>query len=482
MICDEQRSLAMAGVFGGLHSGVTEETRNIFIESAYFDPATIRRTSMHHGLRTDAATHFEKGVDMANLEPAMMRAAQLMLKTSGGSLDGGIVDEFPAMPDTHAFEVGYDYINLLSGKRYQPEAIKSILTSLGFSLSGETETGIVVAVPSSKHDVRQPADVVEEIMRIDGLDQIAIPERLNISLMPAKPTDRALREQIAQNLSGLGFSEIVTNSITNSRYYPDDPSLVRMLNSLSSELDVMRPSMLETGLEVVAYNLARRNMNLCLYDHGHVYALGENGFLQSAKLALFATGEARSAGVHAAAIKADGYFLKSTAQNLLKAAGIRNAALSYDEGSIAWKWKNRELCTITEVPAGKLQAFDIRERVWYGLIDWALWAEAMGGASITYAEVPRFPAVQRDLALVLDKTVTYAQVQRATDKLKLASLQSYGLFDVFESEKLGADKKSLALTYTFQLKDRTLTDADTEALMRQLTDAYTKELGAQIRK
>jgi phenylalanyl-tRNA synthetase beta chain len=482
MICDEQRSLAMAGVFGGLHSGVTAETTEIFLESAYFDPATVRRTSLHHGLRTDAAAHFEKGVDIANLEPAMMRAAQLMIEVAGGRFAGRVVDEYPLVPNTHSFDVSYDYINRLSGKAYLPDTVRHILASLGFLLSGENEAGFRVTVPSSKHDVRQPADVVEEIMRIDGLDEIAIPERLNISLIPTKPTDRALRERIAQDLAGLGFSEMVTNSITNSKYYPDDTTLVRMLNSLSSELDVMRPSMLETGLEVMAYNLARRNMNLALFEHGHVYAVGENGFLQSPKLALFASGEARSAGVKAAAVKADGYFLKSVVQNLLKAAGIRNAALGYDERSVSWKWKNRELCTIMEVPAAKLQAFEIRERVWYALIDWALWTEAMRGGAITYTEVPRFPAVQRDLALVLDKAVTYAQVQRATDKLKLPGLQSYGLFDVFESEKLGTDKKSLALSYTFQLTDRTLTDAETEALMQQLTNAYTRELGAQIRK
>jgi len=482
MICDEGGSLAMAGVFGGLHSGVSETTANIFIESAYFNPATIRRTSLHHGLRTDAATHFEKGVDMANLEPAMMRAARLMLETAGGKVNAGIADEYPLVPEMIAFPVTYAYINSLSGKTYAPDAARGILRSLGFALHDETETGFTVQVPASKHDVRQPADVVEEVMRIDGLDEIAIPGRLNIALMPGKPADRVARERIAQSLCGMGFSEIVTNSITNSKYYPDDTSLVRMLNSLSSELDVMRPSMLETGLEVISYNLARRNMNLMLFEHGHVYAKGDAGYIQSPKLALFGTGVAVSGSVQNGAVKADGYFLKSALQSLLKKAGIRNAVLSYDESAVSWKWKNRELCTITEIPAKKLLAFEIKERVWYALIDWALWTEAMSQASITYSEVPRFPAVQRDLALVLDKAVTFAQVQRATDKLKLPALQSYGLFDVFESEKLGTDKKSLALSYTFQLTDRTLTDAETEALMQQLTTTYTKELGAQIRK
>ncbi len=478
MICDEGGPVAMAGVFGGLHCGVSESTRDIFIESAYFNPATIRRASLHHGLRTDAASHFEKGVDAANLVPAIMRAAELMMQVGGGHIIGEVVDVYQKIIGEHSFPVRYEFINRLAGKFYEPLATLKLLQSLGFSLSDENEVGFTVKVPSSKHDVRQPADVVEEIMRIDGLDNIPIPQRLNISLLPEIPGDRKLRNKIADSLSGAGFSEMVTNSITNGKYYGDEVPMVHMLNSLSSELDIMRPSMLESGLEVVSYNLARRNMDLLLFEHGFTYSAD---YSQQPRLALFATGLAQHAGVKSSAVKADGYFLKSAVRNLLKASGIKNTALGYDETGVLWKWKNKALCSITEVSPQKRQAFEIKERVWYADIDWALWAEAMRSTKIDYAEVPRFPAVQRDLALVLDKGVTYAQVQKTTDKLKLQPLQFYDLFDVFESDKLGADKKSLALSFTFQLGDRTLTDAETEALMAQLTSAYTKELGAQIR-
>ncbi len=478
MICDEGGPVAMAGVFGGLHSGVSESTTDIFIESAYFNPATIRRASLHHGLRTDAATHFEKGVDAASLVPAMMRAAELMVEVGGGQIVGEVVDVYPKIISEHSFPVRYDFINRLAGKDYPPLAARNLLQSLGFSLSNENDSGFTVKVPSSKHDVRQPADVVEEIMRIDGLDNIPIPQRLNISLLPEIQSDRKLRNKIADCLSGMGFSEMVTNSITNSKYYEEGAPMVHMLNSLSSELDVMRPSMLESGLDVVSYNLARRNMDLLLFEHGFTY---KADFSQQPKLTLFATGIAQQASVKSGAVKADGYFLKSVIQNLLKTSGIRNAVLNYDESGIRWKWKNKALCAITEVVQEKRQVFDIKQRTWYAEMDWTLWTEAMRSVSINYTEVPRFPAVQRDLALVLDKSVTYAQVQKATDKLKLQPLQSYGLFDVFESEKLGADKKSLALSFTFQLADRTLTDTETEAMMLQLTSAYTNELGAQIR-
>ncbi len=478
MICDSIGPLALAGVFGGLESGVTDVTKNVFIESAFFNPAAIRRTSLYYGLRTEAAAHFEKGVDIRGLLPAALRAAQMILNLAGGKMIGDAVVAKGYDSTSAPIDITYEFIKKLSGKQYQNSVITDILENLGFDILYEDKTSLRLAVPSFKHDVRQPADVVEEIMRIDGLDNIPIPQRLNISLLPEIPSDRKLRNKIADSLSGMGFSEIVTNSITNSKYYGDAVPLVRMLNSLSSELDVMRPSLLESGLEAVSYNLARRNMDLLLFEHGFTY---NADYSQQPKLALFATGIAQQASVKSSAIKADGYFLKSVVQNLLKASGIKNVALSYEESAVLWKWKNKALCSISEVPAKKRQTFDIKERVWYAEIDWALWTEAMGSVKIDYTEVPRFPAVQRDLALVLDKSVTYAQVQKATDKLKLQPLQSYGLFDVFESDKLGADKKSLALSFTFQLTDRTLTDAETEVLMGQLTSAYTKELGAQIR-
>lgn len=482
MICDGEGPVAMAGIFGGLHSGITETTTRVFIESAYFNPQTIRRSSMHHGLRTDAATHFEKGVDITQLQAAMLRAAKLMLDLAGGRIEGPVTDAYPTALTTMPFAVTYEFINRLAGKEYAPEAVRNILTALGFELSLVTDQGLTVTVPSSKHDVRQPADIVEEIMRIDGLDEIAIPGRLNISLLPVKPSNRALRNQVADGLSGLGFSEMVTNSITNSKYYPEQTELVKMLNSLSSELDVLRPSMLEAGLEVISYNLARRNSDLLLFEHGHTYSTNGGSYNQLPKLALFATGNAVAASYRQPAVPADVYFLKSVVQNLIRKSGIRNVQASIaEDGAAQLKWKNQLLAGIVAVAPQKLGQFDIKEPVAYAEIDWALWSTAMEQSSVTYAEVARFPAVQRDLAIVLDKTVTYSQVQRSTDRLKLGALQGYKLFDVFESDKLGAGKKSLALNFTFQLGDRTLTDAETEAMMKQLTDAYTKDLGATIR-
>lgn len=481
MICDATQGMCIAGVSGGANSGITDGTTSLFLESAYFEPKHIRRSSLHHGLRTDAATHFEKGVDINNLEPAILRAAQLICDLTGGTISSGITDIYPTAFEPDTIQISYDYIHKLTGKEYAPAKVNELLKSLGFSISHHDEYAITVAVPSNKPDVLQPADIVEEILRMDGLDNVAIPQRLNIALTKAMPNDRTEREKVAQELCGIGFQEIITNSIVNSKYYPGREDLVTMINSLSSELDVMRPSLLESGLEVIAYNTARKENDLLLFEAGNIYNKQQDKYHQESKLALFSTGKAVDNSWNGKEVKADIYFLKGTIQLLLKKEGIQNLVLVTEEASISWKWKNQALCILQVVPEERLGLFGIKQPVCYAVIDWALWLKATAAAAIRFSEVPKYPAVKRDLALVLDKSVAYQKVQQITDKLKLGALQSYALFDIFESEKLGVDKKSLALTYTFQLTDRTLTDEETEALMAKLATAYQQELGAQIR-
>ncbi len=481
MICDSSEGMCIAGVFGGVHSGVTESTTNIFLESAYFHPTYIRRTSMHHGLRTDAATHFEKGVDVNNLVPALKRAAALIAELAGGKIASEITEVYPAAIDPVKVSVSYDYIQRLSGKQYSSEAIKGILTALGFVIQEENDDKILVAVPTNKTDVLQPADIVEEVLRIDGLDNIEMPGRLNISLSTSKPNDRAMREKLANLLSGQGFQEIITNSIVNSKYYPERTDLVRMLNSLSSELDVMRPSLLESGLEVIQYNCNRRNTDLALYEFGSTYTQQDGKYVEEIQLALWVTGNVRTAHWDQKTDPADLFYVKGILSNLIERSGIGNIVTSYNADTIEWKWKNQVLATVQQVPAQRLNEFDVRQDVFFTSINWATWLKASGSGKVRYREVPKFPAVQRDLAIVLNRDVTYQQVQQATEQLKIEALTEFGLFDVFESEKLGADKKSYALNYTFQLQDRTLTDAEIEQLMQQLMQTYQSKLQAQIR-
>ncbi len=488
MICDAKGPLAIGGVFGGAESGITETTTKVFIESAYFDPKHIRRTSLHHGLRTDAATHFEKGVDINNVLPALKRAAGLMVEIAGAEIATGITDEYPKplLPVTVA--VSYSYIQTLSGKAYLHEAIKEILLASGFEIEQETSEGLTLKVPSNKTDVSQPADIVEEILRIDGLDNIQIPGRLNIALTKGLQSDRAERERMAELLCGMGLQEIVTNSIVNSKFYPERTDLVRMINSLSSELDVMRPSMLEGGLEVIQYNCNRKSTDLQLFEFGNVYAHPEagNNYIENPCLALWVTGNTATVHWDRKEKSADIFYLKGMMNNMLRYSGIAGTSESYTDSNgdqeIVWKWKNQPICTAKQVPAKRCAEFDIKQPVYYAEIYWEKWLKAMAAGKITYKEVAKFPAVQRDLAIILENNITYKQVQDVTEQLRLEALQSFGLFDVFESEKLGKGKKSYALSYIFQLQDRTLTDTETEQLMKRLMDVYKNKLSAQIRE
>ena len=483
-ICDGAGPVGIAGVFGGLHSGISTATANVFLESAYFNPMHIRRTSMHYGLRTDAAMHFEKGVDINNVLPALMRAAALMVDIAGAEIASAVTDIYPTPLPVTTVTITYSYIHKLSGKAYTPAAIKEMLTAMGFIILDATDAHLTLQVPSNKTDVSQPADIVEEILRIDGLDNVLLTGRLDIALTRPMPGDRALKERMAELLCGMGFQEIVTNSIVNSKYYPGQENLVKMINSLSSELDVMRPSMLESGLEVIQYNCNRKSQDLCLFEFGNVYHTAADKYIQEARLALWITGSVKTAQWNQKAEKADAYYLKGIINNMLAYSGITNTQLAYPEGNTletTWKWKNQVLCTISKVAAPKLKEMDVKQNVFFADIHWDVWIKAMAAHKIRYTEVPKFPAVARDLAIVLDTAVTYKQVQDATETLKLPALQSFGLFDVFESEKLGAGKKSYALSYTFQLQDRTLTDTEIEQLMKQLIDVYTTKLNAQIR-
>jgi phenylalanyl-tRNA synthetase beta chain len=320
-------------------------------------------------------------------------------------------------------------------------------------------------------------------LRIDGLDQIEIPSRLNISLIKPLVNDRVLREKLAESLCGMGFQEIVTNSITNSKYYPEETPMVRMINSLTSELDVLRPSMLECGLEVVNYNVNRKNQDLALFEFGNTYSTsGVGKYNESPVLALWITGAVRQASWSQKAEQASLFYTKSVIENLLEISGIDKVVATVDEGDkLQWKWKNEQLCTAQKVGSEKLKNFDIKQDVYYAEMNWQTWSKAMQAYKIKYSEVPKYPAVQRDLALVLDKATRFEEVQKITRQTQISSLKNFELFDVFESEKLGQDKKSYALNYTFQLADRTLTDVEIEENMKQLINAYTNKLQAQIR-
>lgn len=490
MICDASVPMCIAGVFGGLHSGVTAGTKNIFLESAWFNPVFIRKTSFRHGLRTDAATRFEKGIDVSNTVNVLKRAAVLIKDIANGSIASEVVDVYPSPEAKKELTLSYAYLKKLSGKVYPPASVKAILESLQFTVVREDAEGIALQVPCHKPDVSLPADVVEEILRIDGLDNIEIPSAITIT--PSVEDDHiteAAKEKISGVLTGAGFTEILTNSITNAAYFSEEESTVsvKLLNNLSNELNALRPSMLYTALEVIAFNLARKNNSLRFFEFGKTYGTtGVGKYNEKTHLCLYATGQVSETGWKAKGTAVDVYYLKGLAQSLLAALNIKGATLQKDDGNapdasltiVAGKEKLGEIGTVKKALTSR---FDIKQPVVFADLYWeALLPKA--GKKTAFAGIPKYPSVERDLAMVVPKAMAYGDIENGIKKLRLPQLQGIRLFDVFESEKLGAGKKSLAVNFTFLDEKKTLTDKEIDGWMGKIMTTLEKGLGAEIRK
>ncbi|MBS1590915.1 MAG: phenylalanine--tRNA ligase subunit beta [Bacteroidetes bacterium] len=487
MICNgNEEPMCIGGVFGGLKSGVSNNTKNIFLESACFNATNIRKTSVAHGLRTDAATRFEKGVDIANCVNVLKRAALLIKEIAGGTISSDVVDVYPSPKEKTQVALKYHYLKKLSGKNYHPDTVKRILLALGFEVVKESIDELTVAVPYSKPDISLPADIVEEIIRIDGLDNIDIPTSITISpsveTLNAKET---LREKIANYLIGLGFNEIFTNSITNSKYYTEEVlnTTVKMINNLSEELNVMRPSILETGLETIAYNINRKNSNLKFFEFGKTYSTTIAGkYAEKEHLALYLTGNNHEDEWKEKSSLTDLYTAKGIAAAILQLNGIADIQFVQQENILQITNGKKELGYLKEVSRNQLNNFGIKQNVFFIDIDFETLLNTVSKQKIVYKEVAKFPAVERDLAIVIDKAVTYNAVQLIIKKQKLNKLQNTRLFDIFESDKLGTNKKSMAINFTFLDEEKTLTDKEIDAMMNKLIDSFTKELNAEIRK
>jgi phenylalanyl-tRNA synthetase beta chain len=492
MICDgEDKPMCIGGVFGGLHSGVQNTTTNIFLESAWFNPQTIRKTSLRHGLRTDAATRFEKGVDISNTVHVLKRAALLIQEIAGGEIASDIIDVYPKPKAKTEIGLKFHYLKKLSGKNYHIDTVKKILQALGFELIKEGMDELWVAVPYSKPDITLPADIVEEIMRIDGLDNVEIPSVITLS--PAVETlahESTHKEKTANYLTGLGFNEIFTNSITNSAYYSNHilETSVKMINSLSAELDVLRPSMLETGLECIAYNINRKNNSLRFFEFGKIYSTTEAGkYSENNRLTLFVTGNTANQQWNGKAARADFYYLKGVCGRIGELLGqpftsFSAVASPLMETAAAIHIKNEEVGTVGIVAGNRLQQFDIKQPVLYADFNWDKLLTLNKKVTVQHRDIPKFPAVQRDLAIVVDKALVYEQVEKATAAAKVHKLTSVHLFDVFESDKLGAGKKSMAISFTFLDEEKTLTDKEIDGMVNKIITSYEKELGAEVRR
>lgn len=491
MICDEKEGMCIAGVFGGLHSGVTEKTKNIFLESACFNPVTTRKTSFRHGLRTDAASRFEKGTDISATVNVLKRAAALIKEICGGEIASELVDVFPDPKPKTEVVVKWHFIKKLSGKNYHPDEVKNILTSLGFEIVKESIDELRVAAPYHKPDISLPADIVEEIVRIDGLDNIEIPGAITIT--PAIEDNYApetYREKVAATLVGFGFSEMLTNSITNAAYFTKDeqPGMVKMINSLSTELNILRSSLLETALEVVAHNLNRKNNSLRLFEFGKAYTNpAGRKYSETENLCLVVTGNKNEDTWKQKKLPADFYYLKGIVEKLMQLLGIEAGRPEELEvprlaNHIVYKFSGHLMAGLGEVKRTVLEKFGIKQPVFFAGLNWEVLTELAGKPAAKIRELPKYPAVQRDLAMVVAKDMSWAAISDTVQKLKLDRLMDIKLFDIFESEKVGAGKKSMAVNFTFLDEEKTLTDKEIDGWMSRIITALEKDLKAEIRK
>ncbi|HEV3324550.1 MAG TPA: phenylalanine--tRNA ligase subunit beta [Puia sp.] len=491
MICNAEEAMCIAGVFGGLHSGISDTTKNIFLESAWFNPTDIRKTSLRHGLRTDAAVHFEKGMDISGTVHALKRAALLIKELAGGEIASEIVDVYPDPGNKTQVILKHHYLKKLSGKNYHPDSVKNILLSLGFEIIKEGMDAIHVAVPWHKPDIHLPADIVEEIMRIDGLDNIQIPVALTISpSVESDPSQASWKSATASWLVGQGFNEILTNSITNSAYFSDKEleTAVKMINSLSAGLNILRPSMLETGLESIAYNLNRKSDRLRFFEFGKTYLSGGVGnYTETNHLCLYLTGRLRESSWKGEGAPVDFYYLKGLCERLFGLVGLDFpgwSELHYPKLTTGLSVVREGVLLLEAgaVSSAVLKQFDCRQELFFADIRWDSIMALASDRKIEFRELPRQLPVYRDVAMIVEKSLSFDKVEKAVRATRLDKLQEVKLFDIFESEKLGPGKKSLALSLTFLDEDKTLTDTEIDGMVNKIMGALEKEVHAEIRK
>jgi phenylalanyl-tRNA synthetase beta chain len=504
MICNTVGGMCIAGVFGGTGSGIKSTTRDIFIESAYFDPTSVRKTSKFHGLKTDASFRFERGADPNSTIYALKRAALLIKEVAGGTISSQVVDVYPNPIANKEVAVSYKGIDTLIGKEIDRSIVKNILTDLGISITESRPDGLTLSVPPFKADVYREVDIIEEILRIYGYNNIEFTGNLRSSLSFSTHPDLERLNEIAFNyLSDNGFSEIMTNSLTTSAYYAGSETYkpefcVNILNPLSKELDVMRQTLLFSGLESIVHNINRRLLDLRFYDSGTTYRFnpkfGDSNdvnlrYTENRRLAIYMTGRLEPESWNTNQQKTDYFALKSYIMALLRKLGIAVGKLKVipPEPSVfvsgeCFMQDNKCLMSIGEVSPVVLKQFDIRQPVFYADLDWDLIVNLTKAGSVLYHDIPKFPEVRRDLALLIGKQVHFSDIERLAFENGRQLLRKVNLFDVYEGDKIGNDKKSYAVSFIIQDEQRTLTDKEIDKFMNRLIEVYERELKALIRR
>jgi phenylalanyl-tRNA synthetase beta chain len=488
MICDSKSGMTIAGVFGGVDSGVKASTTSVFLESAYFNPVSIRKTAKHHGLNTDASFRYERGADPNITVYALKRAAQLFKEICGAKVASEILDIYPKPIEDFLVELNYENCDRLIGKNLHRTTIKEILQNLEIKILNETKKGLRLQVPAYRVDVQREVDLIEEILRIYGLNAIPMPEQMRSSMTAiADRTALKAEEKIADQLAANGFREILNNSLSNPEYYADQKTLVSILNPLSKELEVMRQSMLHGGLSAINWNLNRKRGNLRFFEFGKVYfQAGKGKYEEYRKLGIWLCGNRTEESWRAKEEGFDFFDLKSSCLQILEYLGIQRFKTKeiqndqYAYGIELMKGK-QSIGIMAKVSPLALEKFEIDAEVFYAELNWETIIALIPTAEIQYKPIAKFPSVRRDLALLIDKSVSFEQIRLLAKDTENTYLKEVNLFDVYEGDKLGKDKQSYGVSFTFQDKQKTLTDQHVDKIMDRLIQSFKKVLGAELR-
>jgi phenylalanyl-tRNA synthetase beta chain len=488
MICNAEEPMCIAGVFGGATSGVKETTKNIFLESAYFNPVWVRKTSKRHGLKTDASFRFERGNDPDITVFALKYAAMLIKEVAGGTISSDVSDIYPNPIAAFEVDITYKNVDRLIGKHIPQEEIKSTIAALDIQIVKETADGLSLRVPPYRVDVTREVDVIEEILRIYGYNNIEIPTQIRASLNNSiRPEKDDVQNTISDLLSANGFNEILSNSLTKSAYSNDLDHAVKILNPLSSDLDVMRQSMVFSGLEAIVYNQNRRNSDLKLYEFGKVYCLKEDKYIETQRFAIFLSGANQAEQWNQKPQPVSFYVLKAVVDGLIQRLRItdlttEDATCSKMAYGLQYMRNGKQLVKFGAVAASALKKVDLDKEVFYADFNFDMVLNAVRKNKIVYQDVSKFPAVRRDLSMLVDKAVTFGQLKQVALKTEKKLLKDVNVFDVYQGDKLPAGKKSYALSFTLQDEEKTLTDKAIDSIMQKLIYNFGREAGAEVRK
>ncbi|MEM5540434.1 phenylalanine--tRNA ligase subunit beta [Olleya sp. AS48] len=493
MICNAEKPMCIAGVFGGIDSGVTEHTTNIFLESAYFNPVSVRKTAKRHGLNTDASFRFERGIDPKITEYALKRAVLLIQEIAGGEITSDIADIYPNKIEDFQVRLSFDKVTKLIGQEIPTETIKSILTSLDIKINSVTETGLGLTIPAFRNDVTREADVIEEILRVYGYNNIETSSKLNASISNASRfEDYKLQNLVGNQLAAQGWFEIMANSLTSANYLKLTEQLkpehnVEMLNPLSQDLGVMRQTLLFSGLEALSHNINRRQTNLKFFEFGKTYH-DYNGTREEYKhLSLLVTGfKTEENWSNAPQVKTNFFYLKGTIASVLERLGITRYQESATTNDVFSEGLQFSIGRDTLVNFGVLKSkiakhFDITQDIFYADFNWDTIIEVAKRNKIKFTAIPKYPEVRRDFALLLDQNVTFDSLQAIAKKTEKQLLKKVNLFDVYQGKNLPEGKKSYAVSFTFMDERQTLTDKVVDKIMNKLQNNFEKQLGAELR-